>query len=371
MAAALKGWGLVSTHGAGAKSLMQALRAGTCAPKEIDQQQWPVPGNGRSLAFYAPGEREGSVRIRLASRLGVAWTEALAMLSPTEQSELRESCALLFASTKGCVEDYIWNSTTGDPYAPVVEDFLTASGLRPKRWLTVSNACASSHSALDLAHAWLKRGEVKHAVVLAADYVGPFVLQGFHALHALSPTMIRPFDRERDGLLLGEAGAVAILKSGEGELCLRGSSVDCEGHAVTRPESSAVSLQRALRQALGEKKSVDAVISHGTATQANDRAEDRAFSAQLPDRPWVTGTKWCVGHTLGASGLVDLIAAAEWLKSGTPFSIGTCREPDPEFKSRVLTPAVLAGLTPQVWNSLLISSLGFGGVHAALHLERA
>lgn len=375
MPESLKAWGLVTTHGAGAKRLMHGLKEGTCAPTEFPgDAAWPVPAaNGRSLAFYARGDRKGSTRSLLVSRLLAAWEEAATQLSPSELELVRADCALLFASTKGCVEDYIWTSATGDPYTPVVEEFLKASALAPRHWITVSNACASSHSALDLARSWLRRGVTKNVVVIAADAVGPFVLQGFHSLHALSPTMIRPFDRDRDGLLLGEAAAVAILSSGEGELLLTGSAVDCEGHAVTRPETSAASLQRAISSALGGS-SVDAVISHGTATQANDRAEDRAFSAQLPFRPWITGTKWSVGHTLGASGLVDLVAAAEWLKNDAPFAIGTCMEPDPQFQCRLLTTSALAELAPTTtdikWNSLLVTALGFGGVHAAIRLER-
>jgi 3-oxoacyl-(acyl-carrier-protein) synthase len=365
----LLAWGLVTSHGEGAKSLMQGLHGGVCAPVEVSQAQWPVPANGRSLAFYVPGERKGSVRSALASRLQRAWNEAESKLSATELASVRGDCALIFSSTKGCVEDYIWAGSNGDPFGGIVEDFLSSSGIRPKRWLTVSNACASSHSSLHLAREWLARGETEHVIVLAADAVGPFVLQGFHALHALSPSLIRPYDRNRDGLLLGEAAAVAVLSRREGELRISGSALDCEGHAVTRPESSAASLQRAIVGALGAH-SVDGVISHATATVANDRAEDRAFTAQLPDRPWVTGTKWSVGHTLGASGLVDLVAAAEWLRSGQPFALETCLDPDPDFRSRLLTKEALADLAPRAWRSLLVTALGFGGVHAAYRLER-
>jgi len=372
MPESLKAWGVVSTHGAGAKRLMHALREGVCAQTESahDFGRVAVP-NGRSLAFYAGGDRSRGVRSLLVARLLEAWEEATGMLTPAEIGALRSDCSLIFASTKGCVEDYIWDGESGDPFTPVVEGFLSAAGLAPRYWLTVSNACASSHSALDLARTWLNRGEARNVVVIAADAVGPFVLQGFHSLHALSPTLIRPFDRNRDGLLLGEAAAVAILSSGEGALRLTGTAIDCEGHAVTRPEGTAASLQRAIRAVMGED-TVDAVIAHGTATVANDRAEDRAFAAQLLFRPWITGTKWSVGHTLGASGLVDLVAAAEWLRNGTPFALGTFQEPDPEFHCRLLTPNALEALPPnQNWQALLVAALGFGGVHSAFRLERS
>jgi hypothetical protein len=368
MAEFLRGWGLVSTHGDGARACAEALRAGTVRPEERSQAQWPVVPNGRSLAFYAAAPEEVSVVEALAARLARAWDEALRDLTPAERAELFENGALLFASTKGCVEDYIWKSAEGDPYTPVVEAFTRRTGFRPKRWLTVSNACASTHAALHLARGWLTRGEARWVAVLAADAVGPFVLQGFHALRALSPTSIRPFAASRDGLLLGEAAGVALLGP-DGPLRLSASAIDCEGFAVTRPSGEARSLARAL-QAAAAHGEPDAVIAHGTATQANDAAEDAAFTSALPRRPWVTGTKASLGHCLVASGMVDLVAAAEWLRSGKPFALAHAEAPDPSFRSRLLTQRELADLAPRAWRRLLVSALGFGGVHAAFTLEK-
>lgn len=354
--------GLVTAHGEGVRVFTHGLKRGIAPVRSISSEPWPVSPNGRNDAFYAPGPRGGAVRELLAKRLLTAWEEARAAMPSAERAAMEGDCALLFASTKGCVEDFVWKSAEGDPYSPVMEEFLRHSRLKPRRWLTVSNACASSHTAIQLARDWLGRGVARYALVLAADFVGPFVLQGFHSLGALSPTMARPFDGGRDGLLLGEAaGAVVLSREGSGPALL-GTAVDCEGHAVTRPESSAGSLQRAIRAALAGREP-GAVIAHGTATPANDRAEDQAFSLTLPHRPWVTGTKGSVGHTLGASGLVDLVAACEWLAGGGGFPITGCRAPDPAFRSRFL----LGGENVRA-RSVLVTALGFGGVHAAFHV---
>lgn len=360
----LSGYGIVTTHGAGAKALFEGLRGGVSKPTELAQGSWPVPPNGHSLAFYAPGRGETALET-LVGRLAKAWDEA------DLPAAVHDDCALLFASTKGCTEDFIWTDRRAagrpDPFTPVVEGFLARTGLRPREWLTVSNACASSHSAIHLAREWLAAGVAKHVIVLAADVAGPFVLQGFHALHALSPSACRPFHRDRDGLLLGEAAAVAIF-SGEGKWKVRGTGLDAEGHAATRPEGSGASLARAVNQALNGSVP-DAILAHGTATQANDAAEDQVFRA-LPGAPFVSGTKWSVGHCLGASGLVDLVAAAEWLKRREAFAIAPCDAPDPAFASHLLTPAALADLAPgKEWRRLLVTALGFGGVHAAFTLE--
>jgi hypothetical protein len=365
MAEFVLGYGIVTTHGNGAAALHAALRGGVSKPTEIPQNNWPVTPNGRALAFFANREAGIPVRELLAARLFTAWQEACGYLEPAELSGLRGDCSVIFASTKGCVEDYIWTGAEGDPYSPVVETFLARAELRPRRWLTVSAACASSHAALHLAREWLQRGETKHVIVLAADYVGPFVLQGFHSLRALSPTTIQPFAGARDGLLLGEAAGCVIVGK-EGSLRFGGSGLDAEGHAVTRPAEEAASLRRVVELAL-EGNMPDGVIAHGTATVANDRAEDLCFTECLPARPPVTATKWSVGHTLGASGLVDLVAAAGWFAAREPFRIATCAAADPAFRSRILTAD--AKLDPRGWKRLLVTALGFGGVHAAFTVE--
>ena len=360
----LEAYGIVTTHGEGAIALAGALRAGISRPSELSGAQSPVAPNGRALAFYAPGRKQGqSVKELLVSRLLRAFEEAGGM------GALRGSCALIFASTKGCAEDFVWEEggeKKADPFTPVVEEFLARTGLKPVEWVSVSNACASSHAAVHLARSWLAAGVAEQVIVLAADAVGPFVLQGFHALHALSPTMCRPFHKERDGLLLGEAAGVALFGKQAGGLQVRGTGLDCEGHAATRPLVTAESLKRAIRSALGGAVP-SAAIAHGTGTQANDSAEDQAFR----DMPatWVTASKWSVGHCLGASGLVDLVAAAEWLKGGGPFAIANCDLVDPAFRARLLSPALRAELPPQRWKSLLVTALGFGGVHSAFLLE--
>ena len=102
----------------------------------------------------------------------------------------------------------------------------------------------------------------------------------------------------------------------------------------------------------------------------NDETEDLAFSAlfrEMPYRPYLTGSKWRVGHTLGASGAVDIILGCEALKRNRGFCLMTTPEPDPKFKCRYLTPGQETGILHRV----LVSSLGFGGMHAAAVLEPA
>jgi 3-oxoacyl-(acyl-carrier-protein) synthase len=116
------------------------------------------------------------------------------------------------------------------------------------------------------------------------------------------------------------------------------------------------------------------VIAHGTGTEANDAVEDTVFDAVLAPGVVVTGTKWCVGHTLGASGAVDLIAACELLRRQRPFALHTTEVVDRRFRASYLTRArleALGGRFPRGLERVLVTSVGFGGMHAAAVVERA
>ena len=192
-------------------------------------------------------------------------------------------------------------------------------------------------------------------------------INGFHALKALSesPGPIRPFSAERDGLRLGEAAAAMVLSREPGALSLEGIGLDTEGFAATRPSDAGKSLERAiLEAAAGSDEAPDLILAHGTGTIANDRIEDQVLGRLYKDSP-ITATKWSIGHTLGTSGMMDLIAACESLRRQESFSIATTEKIDPEFKGHYLHAGASA---PKALDTALVTSLGFGGVHAAARI---
>src|SRR5262249_18366254 len=153
----------------------------------------------------------------------------------------------------GYIEDFIWNPSAEelahDPMMPLLTDFLQSSGIQPTRTVCLSNACASSLSALYLAQQWLDCGLVSDVWVMAADLVGPFVLQGFNCLRALTEEKVRPFSQNRSGLLLGDGASAILLSSSQEEgIRLRGVGIETEGVSVTRPSCSGESLARACLQ---------------------------------------------------------------------------------------------------------------------------
>ena len=247
----------------------------------------------------------------------------------------------------------------------MLTDFIKATGLSPERTLCVSNACSSALAALALAQHWLNQG-LTDVLILSADAVTPFVSKGFKSLNVLSATRPQPFGANRSGFFLGEAAACLVLSAaGQNDsVFLHPVGLDTEGTVVTRPDSSATSLVRAAK-AIGFELKPDVILAHGTATQINDQTEDIAFQQLFPeDSPPITGAKWCTGHTLGTSAALDTLLACEILRRGSAFGLKTT-----EFCDRSLRGNYQLATFTQNFRRVLISSLGFGGMHAMAQVE--
>ncbi len=321
-------------------------------------------------------ERQESQLDTLVYHLSVAYSGLKLSLESAGKDVLKgDRLGVIMASTKGAIEDFIWRDTVGqsDFISPVLNRFIADVKLRPARIAVVSNACASSHGAVFLASRWFESKAVDHVLIVAADGVGPFVWQGFNSLGILAKETCRPFAGDRDGLQLGEAAAALLLsRTIPADLVIEGIAINSEGSAVTRPAKTGESLRKACVGALNPNVGApQLIIAHGTGTKLNDQTEDQVFS-QLFGRhqtPVLTGVKWCTGHTLGASGAVDLIAAALALKHNTSFPLTNSIEKDPTMADRVAlsSTSIHQGGIERV----LITSLGFGGANAAAVLARA
>lgn len=312
----------------------------------------------------------------LVEKLAQAFHETLrrAGLSRADFAVLGD-LGVIYASTKGDLEDFAWEPDSPywsrDPFTGILEDFLAKTELAPIRSLTVSNACSSGLSALKLAQVWLEAGIVKDVLILGADAASSFVVKGFESLQLITPDRPRPFAQGRAGFLLGEAAVCLWVSSSRGNSSISARTVglEAEGSAVTRPSESGRSLIRAAEKIPGFSEALpDVVIAHGTGTPANDETEDLAFQSLFAAQPvWITGTKWCVGHTLGASSGLDLIAACEMLRRQRGFALAATETLDPNLKANYWLPASLGPAGPI--SRVMISSLGFGGLHAAALLE--
>jgi 3-oxoacyl-[acyl-carrier-protein] synthase II len=268
----------------------------------------------------------------------------------------------------------------GATYFAPFDQALAAFGLAAVEPRTqILAACAASTVALGLALRWLERGACD--LVLAGGYDGlsVFVAAGFEALRATTASRPRPFRLERDGMSLGEGAAVvALVREGDvhgapvlGRIAGFGASNDAVH--ITAPDRTGAGLIRAGQAALADAglsgADIDLVSSHGTATPYNDAMEARAIAAlvagvRAADGPPVHPFKAQIGHTLGAAGGLESLAAAEALRRGIAPAAAGEGELDPDARALLLERAEARPL-----RAALKLSAAFGGSNAALVLS--
>lgn len=229
--------------------------------------------------------------------------------------------------------------------------------------IVVSAACASGPLALGEAARMVLSGRARRVAVLGGDRLGPFVQEGFAALRALDPAGCRPFDRDRQGLVLGEAAAAIMVSADDGGdgPWLSGWGASLDAHHLTGPARDGAGLAAACRAALARAGVITpaAIIAHGTGTRYNDAAEACAYTALCPGVP-VTAWKGVFGHSLGACGLLEAALAAAIIRTGGMLP-GCARLRDSDTGLPLLPP----GLHP-FSGTLLSPNAGFGGINGAV-----
>ena len=239
--------------------------------------------------------------------------------------------------------------------------------------LAVSTACTSGARSFLEAAVLIEAGLADAAVVGGVDTLCRMTLRGFDSLELLSRGgPCRPCAADRDGISIGEAAALVLLERAEdasaagGRPLLLGGGASSDGHHMSSPHPDglgAVSAMRAALDAAGiAPDAVDYVNLHGTGTRANDAMEDRAVAHLFGERgvPCSSIKGW-TGHTLGASGALEAIAAAICVEDGlVPGCLGV-EEADPGFRSDVAT-----GNREAPVRRVLSNSFGFGGSNCAL-----
>ena len=251
-----------------------------------------------------------------------------------------------------------------------------------------ANSCASGAMAIGQAFGAIRDGTVDVALAGGAEApLAPLTFGAFALIRVLSArnddpaTASRPFDRERDGFVMGEAAAILVLEDLSAarargarviaEILGFGSSNDA--YHMTAPRPDGRDAARAITTALADgevaPERIGYVNAHGSSTQLNEPAEARAIRLAFGDRTDeipVSSTKGLYGHALGASGAVEAAITALALERGV--LPGTCnlRDPDPEIDLELLMEARATPIEAAVSNSF-----GFGGMNAALVIGRA
>ncbi|MEU9481782.1 beta-ketoacyl synthase N-terminal-like domain-containing protein [Streptomyces sp. NPDC048191] len=244
---------------------------------------------------------------------------------------------------------------------------------------TFTNACSASLYALGLGTDLLATGAVDTVVVAGVDVITESMFGLLDRVHPAPVDSVRPFDRNRRGVLMGDGAAAIVLRAPAHDAArtprawLRGIGLNCDAYHVTAPDPAGVAaaMDAAFTVAGVTPGDIDLVMAHGTGTLLNDEAEATALGKTFAARassPLVTAVKSMTGHTSGASGLMSLVVAASSLGTGlVPPTVGL-HDPVPEAEGLdfVTGTARRADL-----RYAQVDAFGFGGVNAVAIVERA
>lgn len=288
-------------------------------------------------------------------------------LSPGEVRRL----AVFFGSTAIDIPVYENNyrvsrnvlSQTSSGYGNIANDIAHRFDIRGACY-TFTTACTSSANGLLFAAAMIAAGLLERALVIGYDLYSNLGFYGFEALKLIAPEPYRPFDQNRQGVIMGEGcGAVILDKArtrADDFYCLGGAN-GCDTYSVTThdPEGGVIAavMGNALVHSGVAAGAIDAVKAHATGSYHNDLTECNGLKRVFGDRmPPVTGLKPFVGHTVGACGVIELILFATAIAHGFV-------PPTPGFE----TPDEALGVTPLVrplamrHGTFLLNYFGFGG----------
>ncbi len=247
-------------------------------------------------------------------------------LTPEQLSSF--DTALIGASTVGgmCLTDELYRDANtiadGSPYLSSYDNAAVTLYLQKRYNIngisnTINTACSSSANAIMYGASLLKNGLAKRAIVGGADSLAKFTINGFHALHILSPDICRPFDEQRSGLNLGEGAAFLVLEKEE-DVAGKKKYAELTGYCNTNdafhPSSLSangdgpyLSMKGALHLANLTPDKIGFINAHGTGTENNDEVESIAMIRLFETPPAFSSTKSNTGHTLGAAGAIEAV----------------------------------------------------------------
>nr|WP_217283360.1 beta-ketoacyl-ACP synthase [Paraburkholderia sp. NMBU_R16] len=236
---------------------------------------------------------------------------------------------------------------------------------------TISTACSSSAKVFATAYRHIAAGLCDAAVVAGIDCANEGFIYGFHSLGLLSTQPCRPWDRNRDGISIGEAAGFALLERaprGHGAVALTGFGESSDAYHMTAPhpegEGARGAIDQALRRAGLAPADIDYVNLHGSGTPSNDRSEDAAIASVFGGACACSSTKGWTGHTQGAAGITEAVLSFLCMRANlVPSTLNTI-DPDPELRTDVALENEERPL-----RRVLSNSFGFGGNNCALIFE--
>ena len=253
--------------------------------------------------------------------------------------------------------------------------------------MTINTACSSGADAITLAAMFIQSGASDAMIAVGGDSaLCPVVMAGLATAKALSTNenpdgACRPFDKDRDGFIMGEGGGAMIIETEEHAKArgakiyaeLAGYANNTDGHHVTSPHPDGIGAVKCMRDAMAmgniNPNDVGYINTHGTSTPSGDIIETKSIKTVFGDHAYdmlIDSTKSMTGHMMGAGGITEAIACVMAVREGIVPPTINHDNPDPECDlNYVPNKAVKRDI-----NVAISNALGFGGQNAAIVIRK-
>lgn len=336
---AVTGLGVITSAGDSIQKLWENVVSGRSHVKEMDKALF------RDMRSSISGVVEGIEASSEENGRALAfaeWSIVEALVDACLKGESLHECGIILASANGSMDmlekyfrdcnenvEYLYKYPMSYLLDQIIDrfEFEGSSSI-------VSTACASSNLAITAAYDLIQRGIAKRVVICGTEVISTTIFAGFNSLRAVSLNGCAPFDKNRDGMFIGEGAACLVLEDMEEALnrgihiyCeISGYGMSCDASSMTNPNG--IGLKQALENAIVNNyipiEDIDYINAHGTATPANDAAEIAAIKKIFGNHKSVSvsSTKPIHGHMLGASGAIEAVVSILALSKGIiPFNV--------------------------------------------------
>lgn len=293
-----------------------------------------------------------------------------------ERHNITEETAFILSTTKGNIS-LLKNKNTlpeGVYLSKLAHKLADFFGFKTKP-IVVSNACVSGVMAIAVAKNMIQAGKYKDAFVVAGDEISEFVISGFNSFQAIGSEPCKPYDKNRNGINLGEATAAVYITSElnhteKFRFKVLGDSAINDANHISGPSRTGdglfASIQNAMKEAKVSAEQIDFISAHGTATLYNDEMEAIAFNRMDLQNVPLNSMKGYYGHCLGASGLLESIISMEAALHNTLIPSKNFEEMGVSQDLNIIKQNQSAEI-----KYILKTASGFGGCNAAIVLEKA
>ncbi len=288
--------------------------------------------------------------------------------------KISEKTGLILSTTKGNIE--LLDKEKADKYdidrinlwksAEVVSKYF---GIKTEP-LVISNACISGVQAINAGMRMIQAEQCDNVIVVGGDILSDFVISGFLSFKSISSKPCKPFDKNRDGLSLGEGAATMLITSfpcqaSEPKIEFIAGATANDANHISGPSRTGEGLYQAIDTVLQGNTNIDYISAHGTATPYNDNMESIALNRCGLQNVPVNSFKGYFGHTLGAAGLIETALTIYSMQNNILFNTLGFDELGTDEEINVINKNA-----PQQVNSVLKIASGFGGSNAALYMVK-